>query len=179
MMLPDEILLHFVNQAAGQSVVLTPKRLQRLVYLLQTEGATPLGYPFGISYYGPFSPALAKRLEYLASDFRLSWTRLPDGHIHIRPAESAPALAPLPPSVAHAMTLILSHYGSMTLPALIVYTTAHFLYHRSHLHEFGPLLAQTRAYQGALGSGLCQWAVTRVLFMAHNPLIPPPPSDKS
>lgn len=172
-MLPDEILLHFIHQASAHSVVLTPKRLQRLVYLLQTEGATPLGYPFGISYYGPFSPALAKRLEYLAGECHVSWTRLSDGSISIRPTENTPALAPLSPSVSHAITLILAHYGSMTLPALIVYTTAHFLYHRNHLHTFGPLLTQTRALQGALGDGLCQWAVTRVLFLAHNPLISP------
>lgn len=161
---PKDVLVELIYQANQQNVDLGKKRFQKLVYLLKAERRVPLHYPFGIHYYGPFSPAVAKDLDLLASDFIVQIYRGTSGtHSLTVNSSKISGGTTVPDAVKTAIADTLQKYGHMDLARLEVYTTAHLLYHQGDIRDSEALLKQVKALKGSKGDDICLWAVETVI----------------
>lgn len=161
---PKDVLVELIYQANQQNVDLGKKRFQKLVYLLKAERGVSLHYPFGIHYYGPFSPAVAKDLDLLASDFIVQMNRGVSGTHSITVNTSKISKeTTVSDAVKAAITEIIQKYGHIDLAHLEVYTIAHLLYHQGDIRDPEALLKQVKALKDSKGDDICRWAVKTVI----------------
>ncbi|RDB62846.1 hypothetical protein C1878_07430 [Gordonibacter sp. 28C] len=79
----EKIELLYIAEKCSQMDItdLGKKKFQKLVYLIEKVGNTPLGYDYEIYFYGPYSRKLDDDLDELSREDLIRYTRRGQSHL--------------------------------------------------------------------------------------------------